>query len=230
MGTCTHILFIGNSYTYVNDLPTMFAELAGSGGHGVETGIAAQGGWTLSNHVSSQDTLDKLGSAQWNYVVLQEQSEIPASQSSRSQEMYPAARVLVRKIRDIGARPIFFVTWAHRDGWPENGLPNYESMQYQIDNGYLGIAQELNVPEAPVGFAWLAASRQNPQPSLWQEDGSHPSEQGTYLAACVFYSVIFRQSPEGLSFTANLPKDTAQSLQKLAATTVLTNAQEWFLP
>jgi hypothetical protein len=144
--------------------------------------------------------------------------------------MYPAARVLVRKIRDGGATPILFVTWAHRDGWPENGLLSYESMQTQINNGYLGIAQELNVAEAPVGFAWLAASRMNPQPSLWQEDGSHPTEQGTYLAACVFYSVIFRQSPEGLSFRANLTKEAAQALQILAAATVLTNPEEWFLP
>jgi hypothetical protein len=229
-GQCTRILFIGNSYTYVNDLPSMFAELAGAGGHGVETGIEATGSWTLSNHAASPATLDKLNSSKWNYVVLQEQSQIPASEQSRTQQMYPAARVLVRKIRAMGATPILFVTWAHRDGWPENGLQNYESMQYQIDNGYLGIAQELNLPEAPVGFAWLAARKQNPQVGLWQEDGSHPSEQGTYLAACVFYSVIFRQSPEGLSFTANLPQETAQSLQKLAAATVLTNAQEWNLP
>jgi hypothetical protein len=144
--------------------------------------------------------------------------------------MYPAARVLVRKIRDIGATPILFVTWAHRDGWPEAGLQNYESMQFQIDNGYLGIAQELNVPESPVGFAWLEARKEKPQLNLWQDDGSHPNKQGTYLAACVFYSVIFRQSPEGSSFTANLTKETAQSLQKIAADTVLTNPQQWYLP
>ena len=209
--SCTRILFIGNSYTYVNDLPTMFADLAGAGGHRVETGMAAQGGWTLANHVDSSDTLDKLKSSKWNFVVLQEQSEIPSIKQSQTQDMYPAARTLVRDIRNIGATPIFFVTWAHRDGWPENGLQNYESMQYQIDNGYLGIAQELNAPEAPVGFAWLAVRRQNPQLDLWQDDGSHPNEQGTYLAACVFYSVIFRQSPAGLTFTAQLSKETAQS-------------------
>jgi hypothetical protein len=229
-GSCTHILFIGNSYTYVNDLPGMFTQLAAAGGHAVETGMEAQGGWTLSQHTGSSETLDKLNNSQWNYVVVQEQSQIPASMQARNQEMYPAARVLVRKIRDIGATPILFVTWAHRDGWPEAGMQNYESMQFQIDNGYLGIAQELNVPESPVGFAWLEARRENPQLNLWQEDGSHPNEQGTYLAACVFYAVIFRQSPEGSSFTANLPKETAQSLQKIAADTVLTNPQQWYLP
>ena len=220
-GPCTRVLFIGNSYTFVNDLPTMFADLAGAGGHRVETGMIAPGGWTLANHVGSSDTLDKIKSSNWNYVVLQEQSEIPSIQQSRTQQMYPAARTLVSNIRNIGATPIFFETRAHRDGWPENGLPNYESMQFQIDNGYLGIAQELNVAVAPVGFAWLTVRRQNPQLDLWQDDGSHPTGQGTYLAACVFYSVIFQQSPSGLTFTAQLPAETAQSLQKIAAETVL---------
>ena len=139
---CTRVLFVGNSYTFVNDLPTMFANLAGSGGHPVETGMAAQGGWTLANHITAEDTTNALNSSKWNYVVLQEQSEIPSVEQSRTQTMYPAARVLVRSIRDAGAKPIFFETWAHSDGLPANGMPTYESMQYQIDSGYWGIAQE----------------------------------------------------------------------------------------
>jgi len=63
--------------------------------------------------------------------------------------------------------------------------------------------------------------RQDPQLNLWQDDGSHPNEQGTYLAACVFYAVIFQKSPEGLSFTAQVPSETAGTLQKIAAQTVL---------
>ncbi len=69
-------------------------------------------------------------------------------------------------------------------------------MQLEIDDGYLGIAHELRAPVAPVGIAWLAVRRQNPQLNLWQDDGNHPNEDGTYLAACVFYAVIFRQSPK----------------------------------
>jgi hypothetical protein len=227
---CQRILFIGNSYTYENDLPGVFAKLADAGGHRVEVGTAAQGGWSLSDHVNSPETLNKIESSKWNFVVLQEQSQIPAFERSRTQEMYPAARVLVHQIEEAGATPIFFITWAHREGWPENGLKNYEDMQFQIDRGYLGIAQELNAPVAPVGYAWLTVMRQYPQLRLWQDDGSHPGEQGTYLAACVFYAVIFRESPEGLTYLAGLPKETAQSLQTIAANTVLNNPGQWNLP
>ena len=227
--SCTRVLFIGNSYTYVNDLPTTFMNLAKAGGHKTEVGMSAQGSWMLSDHVKSSDTIAKINSEKWNFVVLQEQSEVPSIQSSRTQEMYPAAHVLVDDIRQVGAVPIFLITWAYRDGLPANGMPNYASMQAQIDNGYLITAQALSSPVAPVGVAWQAVRNQYPQINLWQDDGSHPTPEGTYLAACVFYADIFRQSPEGLSYQANLSADTAQELQKAAAATIF-DSQQWGIP
>jgi hypothetical protein len=47
----TRILFIGNSYTYVNNLPKTFARIAKSGGHRVVTAVSAEAGWALSDHV-----------------------------------------------------------------------------------------------------------------------------------------------------------------------------------
>lgn len=228
--TCMRVLFIGNSYTFGNHLPGTFAKLAQSGGHTVQTGMLALGGWTLADHVNGHETLDTLKSAKWDLIVLQEQSEIPAFEQPRSQNMYPAARTLVREIEDAGARPIFFLTWAHRDGAPEFGLAGYEAMQQQIEQGYLAIAGELGMPVVPVGRAWWMARKQNSELDFWQDDGSHPNEQGTYLAACVFYATIFRESPVGLKYTAGLPKDVAHTLQMIAADTVLTQPQQWNLP
>ncbi len=218
--SCTRVLFIGNSLTFVNDLPNTFAELARAGGHKVEVGMAAQGGWTLANHLYSPETLSTLNSTKWNFVVLQEQSQIPSVQQSRTLEMYPAARELVRRIRELGAAPIFFITWARREGWPENGM-TYQSMQAEVDTGYAGIALELNAPVAPVGSAWFNAVMGHPELSLWQDDGNHPTEQGTYLAACVFYAVIFRESPTGSNYRAGLSEETAQTLQTIASKTVM---------
>jgi hypothetical protein len=218
--SCTRVLFLGNSLTYYNDLPNTFAGLARAGGRKVEVGMAAQGGWTLADHLYSPETLGTLNSAKWNFVVLQEQSQIPSVQQFRTQEMYPAARELVRRIQELGATPIFFVTWARREGWSENGMETYQSMQAEIDTGYAGIALELNAPVAPVGSAWFNAVMEHPELNLWQDDGNHPTEQGTYLAACVFYTVIFHESPIGLSYRANLSKDTAQTLQTIASETI----------
>jgi hypothetical protein len=218
--SCTRILFVGNSYTFVNDLPGVFAELARSGGHRVETGMAAEGGLTLAEHVNSAATAGQLAASRWNLVVLQEQSQIPAFPQSRTGQMYPAARVLVGRIRQAGARPMFFETWAHRDGWPENGLRDYSSMQAQVSAGYEAIARELGVPVARVGAAWATAHRDDPGIVLWQDDGSHPTAAGTYLAACVFYATVFGQSPAGLAYSAGLPADVARTLQQIAGATI----------
>jgi hypothetical protein len=105
-----HILFIGNSYTMANDLPGTFTQLACSGGHAVETGLAAEGGWKLSDHAASSKTLDMIKQQKWDVVVLQDQSEVPAIADLRQQYMYPGARQLVAKIRERGSQPMLFLT------------------------------------------------------------------------------------------------------------------------
>jgi hypothetical protein len=224
---CTRVLFIGNSYTTVNDLPGVFASLARSGGHRVETGTAAQDGWTLANHADSSQTAAKLAGSKWDLVVLQEQSQIPSVDQLRQSEMYPAARRLVSSIRNSGARPIFYLTWGRRDGWPENGMPDYASMQAAIDDGYLAIASDQRAAVAPVGNAWANLVTLHTPITLWQEDGSHPTDSGTYLAACVFYATIFRESPVGLGYHASLSAEAAARIQSVATATVLEDPSRW---
>jgi hypothetical protein len=224
------VLFIGNSYTYVNDLPSMFASLAKSGGHRVKVDMVAEGGMMLADHAKSQTTLDKIKSAKWDFVVLQEQSQIPAVMQVRNAQMYPPARTLVSLIRENGAEPVFYMTWGHRSGWPENGLTSYESMHQGLYDGYVSIVHELDTRVAPVGVAWAEAHKQDQRLSLWQEDGSHPAMQGTYLAACVFYAALFGESPEGLSYRSDLSEEEAQWLQKIAADAVLQDKSKWNIP
>jgi hypothetical protein len=227
---CSRILFMGNSYTYVNDLPHMYAELARSGGHPVEVAMLAEADWGLSDHAGSGRTLETLASAKWDYVILQDQSQWPAIEQYRTERMVPAARRIVGQIEAAGARPIFFLTWAHRQGWPRMGLADYDAMQDRINQGYLAISREMGAPVAPVGFAWQMAVRQNPPSALWQADGIHPSPDGTYLAACVFYATTFRESPEGLHHSPGIPRERAVALQTIAAVVVLENEAQWNLP
>lgn len=228
--TCTRVLFIGNSYTSVNDLPDTFAAVAWSGGHRVATGALDPGGYTLAEHVSASDTATTFDSERWNVVVLQDQSEMPAFEADRASEMDPAATTLAGLVRGQGAQPLFYETFAHQAGLPEEGLPDYSSMQAAIDAGYLGIAGQLRAPVAPVGDAWQMVVNEQASPGLWQSDGSHPTTSGTYLAACVFYASIFDQSPVGLGFHDGLPDAEAVTLQKAAATTVLGDLSKWGLP
>ena len=224
---CTRVLFIGNSYTTVNALPTVFAKLARSGGRRIDAGTAAGNGWTLENHAGSPITAAKMARKKWDVVVLQEQSQLPSVEEFRQTQMYPAARRLIGAIRNQGARPLFYLTWARRDGWPENGMPDYASMQAAINDGYLAIAGDQRVAVAPVGYAWATLVTRGTGASLWQEDGSHPTEAGTYLAACVFYATIFRESPMGLAYHSSLSAEEASTIQAVAAETVLGDPAKW---
>ena len=221
------ILFVGNSYTFGNDLPAMFAALAKSGGHEATTGMSAQGGLWLADHVKSAETNGKIQERNWDYVFLQEQSVVPSHTGDRTRSMYPAARQLVEVVRANNSTPVFFMTWGRRDGLSEAGHQDFEAMQTALVTGYMGIANELNTTVAPVGIAWREVRRQHPEMELYIDDGSHPNVRGSYLAACVFYAVVFQQSPEGLSYDAKLPEEEAAILQRIAAETVLPDLARW---
>jgi hypothetical protein len=213
------VLFIGNSYVFANNLPQVLVRLAESGEHKVYAEMAAKGGWTLEQHAASEGTLGKIASREWDYVILQEQSVRPSIPAEREERMYPAARALDSAIADQGAGTVLMMTWGRRDGLREAGFTDYGAMQTQLATGYTTIGAELGALVAPVGLAWGEALRQRPNIGLWDTDGSHPAPAGSYLAACVFYAVLFEESPEGLSYHADLSPDEAQFLQTVAAQT-----------
>jgi hypothetical protein len=212
----TRVLFVGNSYTYYNDLPQLFERLADAAGHPVVVDDSTQPSWTLQQHAGSDDTLDKIARG-WDFVVLQEQSVRPAVVAERERAMYPAARELDEAIRRADGRTVFYMTWGRRSGRSPAGHEDFASMQAALRAGYSEIARELDAMLAPVGDAWESALSLEPQPELYEGDGSHPSLAGSYLAACVFFAVIFDESPVGLDFTAGLDPEPAATLQRLAA-------------
>jgi hypothetical protein len=221
------ILFIGNSYTYSHDMPSTFANLMQASGHKVEVEVVASGGQTLAGHAASTSTLAKIETGNWDYVIVQEQSVIPSKQSEREQQMYPPARTLDRVIRENGGKTVLFMTWGRRDGLSGEGFADFASMQAQLGAGYREIGDELDAVVAPVGIVWQNGLAQQSQLELWDSDGSHPSRTGAYLTACVFYAAISRESPEGLTYRAGLPEETAQFLQTIAAETVLDEPERW---
>ncbi len=107
------VLFIGNSYTSVNDLPTMVAGLAeAAGGRKIEVDQHLVGGCTLEKHVKDQKAIDKIRAAKWDVVVLQEHSLRPVIDR---QSMHQYARLLDAEIKQRGANTIFYLTWARQN-------------------------------------------------------------------------------------------------------------------
>lgn len=219
------ILFLGNSMTYFNDLPTVFMNLSRSGGFAAEVYELTEGSYRLEYFADETDEVgaqvyDALKSYDWDYVILQEQSGI--STIGAEEHMYPAARTLDSMIREANGESVFLMTWAYREGFslPLLGLEfknTREEMQTQMAQNYGDIAAELDALLAPAGIAFMRCSANYPEIELWDEDGNHPSPAGTYLAACVLYQVLYDQSPGELGYTADLDRQTASKLQLVAA-------------
>jgi hypothetical protein len=218
------ILFLGNSHTYYNNLPHMFALLAESGGHPVMADSNAPAGYTLEGHTTNPVTLSKIAQGGWNYVVLQENSMYPVIDFYRYGSMYPAAHHLDSLIEQVGAIPALFMTWGWRGGGQRdlNGhysapFADYFEMQDTLSAAYEMLAGEMPALLVRAGRAWERAMRLDTTLDLWQQtDNYHPNLQGSYLAACVFYAEIFNQSPMGLEYTAGVEPAMAAFLQSVA--------------
>jgi hypothetical protein len=220
------ILFIGNSYTFYNDMPEIFSDLAESGGHEVNVTTMAKGGYSLADHAQDFVTRSVLESQSWDFVVLQEKSDIPALVAEREEKMFPYIQQLNEAIRAKGGKTILFMPWAYRDGFSEAGLPDYSAMQEEVAAGYFAIADELDLFVAPVGVVWQNALEDEPDLDLWMLDGKHPTSLGSFLAASVFYALIFNESPADLQFSFDsYSEDVGIYLMQIAGETVLHNSE-----
>lgn len=221
------VLFIGNSYTYFNEMPTMLASLAQSANRPVITGQSTPGGYTLQQHTQDTTTISMISQGVWHYVVLQEQSQIPTIEYWRYNSMYPAARYLDSLIVEHNESTAFFMTWGRKyggmqsyNGYSSPDFRDFFEMQEILRSAYLEIANELSATLCPVGMAWAQAKRIDTLVDLWQSDNSHPTLKGSYLTACVFYCVFFDTSPVGLSYTGGLSQEDALFCQTVAWQTV----------
>jgi Domain of unknown function (DUF4886) len=215
------VLFVGNSFTFRNALAGMVRELAvyDRGGPRLFAVEYAAPGWSLENAARSGGLDHLLKDVHWDVVVLQEQSQMlsfPVPEWQR--ETYPFARDLQDKITRDGARTLLFMTWGYRFGDRRN-RPNdtFLGMQERLARGYAQLASELPASVAPAGLAWAEALRERPGLDLWDSDGRHPNEAGSYLAACVFYKALTGRNPSRSSFTAGLEASEARFLQGIAA-------------
>ena len=212
------ILFVGNSYTYVGDLPTQVRDLAASGKTELTIDSVVLGGATLQMHYATTGALAKIREAKWTYVVLQGQSVEPIYYAANFQEY---AKKLADEVKLAGAKPVFYETWARRAGDaiyddPASG-GDPAGMQAKLRAEYAKAATANDGLLARVGDAREIALAKTFTFSLFDPDGSHPTVEGAYLGACVFHKVLTGRVSLGLSSRpTSLTATDASALQTIA--------------
>ena len=219
------VLFIGNSYTYVNDLPSMLSSIATSFGDQVTYDSQTPGGTTFQGHTQNAATWNKINSQIWDFVVLQAQSQEPSFPDSQvNSSTIPYAMQLADSVyaNNFCTEVMMYMTWGRKNGDPQWApISTFDGMNDRLRSAYLRMADSVQGSVSPVGSAWKYVRENYPSIELYNADESHPSVAGTYLAACTFYASIFRKTPVGSSFISSLSPADAANLQAAAALTVL---------
>lgn len=233
----TRILWIGNSYTYVNDLPTMFYNLALSGGDTVVFDSRTVGGYTLNQQANDVTTLAKIASQPWDYVVIQAQSQEPSFPTGQfNTQTLPYAIILDSLVHanDSCTQTVFYMTWGKKHGDTGNcgvdpELCTFSGVTWALRRGYMSMTDTTHAIVAPVGMAWYRRWETDTLINLWQSDDSHPLVEGTYLTACTFYGTIFRKSPIGLSYSPIATQSVTDTLQLDAYHAVFDSLSNWHI-
>lgn len=198
------ILFIGNSFTLFNGgVDRQLRALAPTS----EIASVAIDGYTLEKHWQAGSALEQIRRADWDYVVLQEQSQRPVLEPNK---FFEYVQKFDAEIKSRRAKTILWMIWEHAASAAQGVTTQ------TIADVFARARKELGVQVAPVGNAFARVHREKPQLVLYDSDG-HPTILGTYLSACVFYAVIFEKAPRGNSDgDANMSVETRNYLQQIA--------------
>ena len=173
------VLFIGNSLTYVNDLPATLAGVAKAGGDTIRVEMVARPNYALIDHLTyhsgAEEAIKRGG---WNVVVLQQG---PTSLPTNRDSLILWTRMFDPMIRAVGARPALYMVWPAADR-PQD----FDAVRTSFQMA----AQAVDGIFLPAGEAWLDAWQRNTTLALYGPDGFHPSPLGTYLVALTMYEAL----------------------------------------
>ena len=202
------VLFIGNSYTFYNDMPVAYFQvMANACGYDLQVASITKGAYTLEKFADPTDSYGKQVAqalsvpGTFDYVILQEQSARPAIDTVP--QFYDGVRKLAALAREMGAQPVLYATWGREEG--SDTLEKYsltnESMTWKLAAAYGAIGAELDIPVMQVGLAFYDIYTNNHHIGLYNTDHSHPSAVGSYLAAMMLFCGIFDVDPREAAFS-----------------------------
>ncbi|HBG71482.1 MAG: hypothetical protein A2W93_14620 [Bacteroidetes bacterium GWF2_43_63] len=234
--TTLKVLFLGNSYTSVNDLPELISLVTKSAGDSLVYSSNVPGGYTFNQHSTNTTSLSLINQGGWDYVVLQEQSQLPSFTNAEVQSMvFPYATTLDNMIHaaDSCTETIFYMTWGRKNGdasncavWPP--VCTYEGMDSLLHLRYMMMAEDNNAEVSPVGAVWYYLRQNSPGIELYSSDESHPSPAGSYAAACTFYTSMFRESPVSITYDYTLAATDASIIRNAVKAVVFDSLAHWF--
>ena len=207
------VLFIGNSLTYVNDLPGMVSSLATASGLSIETASVTAGDFALIDHWNMGNARFAVQNGHYDVVVLQQG---PSSLAVNRDSLRLWTKMWAPEIRHAGGRPALYAVWpekARMYAFPD------------VSESYRRAAADVDGLFFPVGDTWLETWNLRPDAQLYGPDDFHPSVAGTYAAAVVIVSVLSNRAATSLAASFTLPAAASDPLDPDLALTIRQAAQ-----
>ena len=201
------VLFVGNSLTYVNDLPAMVTAIGLAAGDTFVTKTLAYPDWGLQDHGETGSAPEEIASDSWDFVVLQQG---PSSLEASRIDLLTWAKLFGDLAHQHHACPAFYMVWPAKA---------YIGSLPAVHDHYKEAADSAHGLFLPAGDAWQNAWAKDPTFALYGPDNFHPSPLGTYLAALAVYSGLTGRSPVGNTAKVpgvNLDPDAQQQIQRAA--------------
>ena len=199
-----NILFIGNSFTYYNKMPSdLFAPMCAAAGYTVNVEAITKGGYYLDKFANPSDekgalVYEALTTKSYDIVILQEQSLCPLSNPTR---FYDGCRSLAALVKNNGAELWYYQSWGYKEGHEK--LPNYGGTTAEMEKGlraaYETIAEETGGKVIYAGSAMLDIYT-NQNIEVYDADLYHPSAYGSALIAYTIFGAIFEGDPRELPY------------------------------
>lgn len=224
------VLFIGNSLTYYNNLPGMLENLAIQNNNSILVDRKTVPGASLLALLNNQSVIDKINEKTWDYIILQ------SNDITAFPDMYHYEINTLTSFKNIitnnceNTKIIYPMLWGFRNGIYVPGdevFYTYEEYFEKIYVGTLYIADQLDLLIAPIGLAWKQVREENPAIELFAADNCHPALKGSYIGACVYFSVIFQESSVGLNYYNSIPESEALLMQNISSNVVLDSLDLW---
>lgn len=225
------VLFLGNSYTEVNNLPQIIHDVAISSGDTLVFDSYSPEGYQLIDHSIDPTSQSKIVAGGWDYVVIQGQSQEPITLPN---QFYNAGSALYNLVKQYNpcAVTMPYMTWGRKNGDASNCVTfplmcTYQGMDTTLRYHYLKLTSFINGEVSPVSVVWNYLRQKFPGIELYQADESHPSLSGSYAAACCFYAMLFKKDPTLITFDFGLTARDASIIRNAAKTQVFDSLHRW---
>ena len=174
------ILFIGNSLTYYNDLPSLVARIARDNGIEIKTEMIAYANYALEDHWNDGRIQQLIATKKYDFVIVQQG---PSSQpDGRSMLLNDAAKIKALCTKH-NTKLAFFMVWP--------AFANFSNFDGVIKN-YTDAAATTHSLLCPVGKVWKEHFLATGDYSYYGTDMFHPSQKGSESAALIIFQTLFK--------------------------------------